>query len=65
MLRPCKFRPFEKAILQVIALFILVASLFIGIRAVEHADWRFALASAGGFALATIYLLAARRGKPL
>ena len=65
MLRPNKFRPFEKTILVGIALVLLGAGLIGVFMAVQRADWRLALASVGVFVLAAIYLFAIWRGRPL
>jgi len=35
------------------------------VLALQRADWRLAFASAGVFAIAIVYLRAAKRGKPL
>jgi hypothetical protein len=65
MLRPKKFRPFETAILLAIALLLLGAGVVGVFLALQRAHWRLALASGGVFILTTIYLCAARRGRPL
>jgi len=65
MLRPKKFRPFETIILWGIVLLLVGAGIVGGFLALQRAHWRLALASAGIFVLATVYLCAARRGRPL
>jgi hypothetical protein len=64
MLRPNKFRPFEKTILFAIA-FLLVSASAVGPFLAFDAHWRLGLASAGVLILAMIYFLAAKRSKPL
>ena len=65
MLRPNKFRPFEKVILLAIAFLLAGASAAGAFLAFHHAHWRLGFASAGVLVLALIYFCAARRGKPL
>jgi hypothetical protein len=65
MLRPGKFRPFETAIVWGIGFLLFAAGIVGAVLALQRADWRLALASAGVFAMALVYLRAAKRGKPL
>jgi hypothetical protein len=65
MLRPKKFRPFEITILFGLALLLLGTGIFGLSLAFQQAHWRLALASMGILVLATIYLCAAWRGRPL
>jgi hypothetical protein len=65
MLRPKKLRPFEVKILWGMAI-VLLAAAFVGtLFGIYRADWRMLLASLGIGALAVLYLLAARGGRPL
>jgi hypothetical protein len=65
MLRPKKFRPFEKTILFGIALVLLSAGLIGVFLAIQRAHSRLALAGVGLLVLAAIYLFAIWRGRPL
>ncbi len=65
MLRPKKLRPFEVKILSGMALLLLAAGIIGTLLAVYKADWRILFASLGVGALAVLYFLAARRGRPL
>ncbi|MFN2508278.1 MAG: hypothetical protein ABR589_05850 [Chthoniobacterales bacterium] len=64
MLRPRKFRPFETMIVWSVGVLLLAAGLVGVLLAVQTAHWRVAAVSAGVVLLATLYLCAARRGKP-
>ena len=65
MLRPGKFRPGEMAIVWGIGFLLFAAGIVGAILALQQADWRLAFASAGVFVIATVYLRAAKREKPL
>ena len=65
MLRPKRFRPFEKFLLFAIASLLAGASAVGAFFAFRHANWRVGLASAGVLLLAVTYCWAARRGRPL
>ena len=65
MLRSTKFRPFEKRILWAIALLLICAGGAGVVLAIRRGDWRILIASIGVLGLALIYILAARRGKPI
>jgi uncharacterized membrane protein YqjE len=65
MLRPKKFRPFEVRILWGIALLLAAVGMVGTVLAIYRADWRLLLPSAGIGGLAALYVLAARRGRPL
>ena len=65
MIRRGKFTRAETVILWVFASLLVVAGgtgLFLS---AGHGHWRLALASIGVLGIAAIYVLAARRGKPL
>ena len=65
MLRPKPFRPFETRILWGMAL-VLVGAAMVGVALGVHCgDWRIVFASIGIGGLATVYVCAARRGRPL
>jgi hypothetical protein len=65
MLRPKKFHPFETLILFGISVLLLGAGIVGLFLAFQRAHWSLALASGGILILATIYLCAAKRGRPL
>ena len=65
MLRSKKFRPFETIILWCVGFLLLGAASMGVLLAIQRADWRLAVLSVGIVALATIYLCAAKGGKPL
>ena len=65
MLRTKKFRPIEKLILFAIGLVLLGASIAAAFIAFRQAQWQLGLVSVGGLVIATIYLCAGKRGKPL
>jgi hypothetical protein len=65
VLRPKKFRPYEKRIVWLIALLLIGASTIGVLIAMRRGDWRILVASIGALGLAVIYIAAARRGKPL
>jgi hypothetical protein len=65
MLRSKKFRPYEVKILSGMALLLVGASIVGVLLAVSRGNWRLLFASAGIGGLAVLYLLAARRGRPL
>jgi hypothetical protein len=65
VLKPTKFRPFEKRILWIITLFLIGAGTVGVSLAVQHGNWRMLIASVGVLGLGVIYVVAARRGKPL
>ena len=65
MLRRKKFRPFETIILRTIGLLLVAAGVTGLVLAIQRAHWRLGLASAGLFVLAAIFLVAAKRGRPL
>ena len=65
MLRPKRFRPFETIILWCIGVLLLGVGSIGVLLALQRADWRLAVVSVGILALTTIYLCAAKRGKPL
>jgi len=65
MLRPGKFRLFETAIVWGIGFLLFAVGIVGAVLALQRADWRLAFASAGVFAIAIVYLRAAKRGKPL
>ena len=65
MLRPQKFRPYERVILCCLGLLLLGAGLVGALIAFEAAYWRFAAVGVATIGLAVVYFLAAKRGKPL
>jgi hypothetical protein len=65
MLRPKKFRPFERAIVLAIGLLLFAAGVVGLCLAIPRTDLRLSLASAGVILLAMVFLGAARRGRPL
>ena len=65
MLRRKKFRFSESVMLLGIALLLLGAGTVGVVLALQRAHWRLALVSGGILVIAGIYLVAARRGKPL
>jgi hypothetical protein len=65
MLRSKKLRPFEVRILSVIALLLLAAGAVGSAAGLYRGDWRILAASTGVAGLGALYLVAARRGKPL
>jgi hypothetical protein len=65
MLRRKRFTRIETLILCVLALLLLAAGLGGIFLAVGRAHWRLALASLGILVIAAIYLVAAKRGRPL
>ena len=65
MLRRGKFNRVEAIVLCVFVVVILAAGLVGLFLAVSHSDWRIALGSLGVLVIGAVYLLAARRGKPL
>jgi 4-hydroxybenzoate polyprenyltransferase len=65
MLRSKKFRPIEKLILFAIGLVLLGASIAAAFIAFWQAQWQLGLVSAGGLVIATVYLCAGKRVKPL
>lgn len=65
MLRRKRFTRFETITLCFLGTLMLVAGIVGICLAVGRAHWRLALASFGILAIATVYLLAAKRGMPL
>jgi hypothetical protein len=65
MLRPKKFKRSETIILGAIAALLLAAGSVGVLLGIAQSHWQLALASAGVLCLAALYLLAARRGRPL
>jgi uncharacterized membrane protein YoaK (UPF0700 family) len=65
VLRSKKFRRFELIIISVIGLLLVTAAVVGAVLGVVRGDWRVLLASAGIGALAAVYLIASRRGRPL
>jgi len=65
MLRPKPFRPFETRILWGMALLLMGVAMVGVALGIYRGEWRLLLASAGIGGLATIYVCAARRGRPL
>jgi hypothetical protein len=65
VLRPKKFRPFERRMILAIALLLIGAGLVGVILAIGRSNWRMLIASVGVLGLAVVYALAVRRGKPL
>ncbi|HEY4283581.1 MAG TPA: hypothetical protein VGM62_11005 [Chthoniobacterales bacterium] len=65
MLRPQKLRPYERVLLCCFGLLLFGGGLIGALLAFEAAYWRFAAASVATIGLAMVYLLAAKRGKPL
>jgi hypothetical protein len=65
MLRPSKFRPFEKVVLFAIALLLIGASMVGIFLAFCDRQWRLGFASGGVLTVAIVYFCAARCGKPL
>jgi hypothetical protein len=65
MLRPKKFRPFEKKVVWGIGLLLLVIGTTAVLLACYLKHWRLGLASACILVLAAVYVYAAIRGGPL
>ena len=65
MLRSKRFTRLEIVILYVLATLMLAAGVGGIFLAVGRAHWKLALASFGILAIAAVYLLAAKRGRPL
>jgi len=65
MLRSKRFTRLEIVILCVLATLMLAAGVGGIFLAVGRAHWKLALASFGILAIAAVYLLAAKRGRPL
>ena len=65
MLRPQKLRPYERILLYCFGLVLLVAGVTGALLAFEAAYSRFAATCLAAIGLATLYFLAAKRGKPL
>ena len=65
MLRSKKLRPYEVKILWGLALLLSAGGILGTFLALSRADWRLLFASLGIGALAALYFLAARRGRPL
>ena len=65
MLRRRKFSRVETIIVWIFATALLGAGLAALVLAVDRADWKVALAGIGVLALGTVYLLAAKRGRPI
>jgi hypothetical protein len=65
MLRPGKFRPFERTIVWIIGSLLFAAGIVGVCLAIPRADLRLALAGAGVILLALVFFGAAKRGKPL
>lgn len=65
MLRRKKFTRLEILVLCVFAMLLLAAGLGGIYLAVDRAHWRLALASLGVLVIAALYVVAAKRGRPL
>ena len=65
MLRSKKFRAFEVKLLWSIALLLCAAASAGVILAIYRAEWRMLFASFGIGIIAALYLIAARRGRPM
>ncbi|MFL6529855.1 MAG: hypothetical protein ACJ8HQ_07575 [Chthoniobacterales bacterium] len=65
MLRRKKLRPFEIAILSVIAFCLLAASVVGLLLAIQREHWRLGFSAAGILLLAIVYFCAVWRGRPL
>ena len=65
MLRRRKFSRVESIIVRGFVVALLAAGLVGLFLALDRADWRIALGSVGVLVIGAIYLLAAKRGKPL
>ena len=65
MLRRKKFTRVEILILCVLTMLLLAAGLGGIYLAVGRAHWRLALASLGVLVIAALYVVAAKRGRPL
>jgi hypothetical protein len=65
MLRPQKLRPYERFLLCCFGLLWFGAGLACALFAFKAARWRFIAVGVGAIGLAGVYLLAAKRGKPL
>ena len=65
MLRPQKFRPYERVFLYCLGVLLFGTGLVGALLAFEAAYWRFAAAGVATIGLAAVYFLAAKRGKPL
>ena len=65
MLRPQKLRPYERVLLGCFGLVLFGTGLIGALLAFEAAYWRCVAAGLAAIALAGLYFLAAKRGKPL
>ena len=65
MIRRQRFTRFETVLLWLFAALLVAAAATGLLLSFAHARWSLALASLGTLGIAFIYLLAARRGKPL
>ncbi len=65
MLRPNKFKRSETAIAYVFAVVLFIAGITVIVFSVLRAQWFFGLSGLGIIGIATVYLVAAIRRRPL